>query len=127
MSITVQWYVEGRIVLIQARGIITPSDIRASREPLLAYLRQGTPPIHIIYDGRYAELIQPRVVELRRAFSDTRLEAVGWEVLILHNSILRLIGSILFQMMNADYTIVRSPEAALAFLEQHDKTLGEVS
>jgi hypothetical protein len=127
MSITVQWYVEGRIVLIQARGIITPSEIRASREPLLAYLEQGIPPIHVIYDGRYAQLLQPKVVELRRAFSDTRLEGVGWEVLILHNSILRLVGRILFQLMKADYTIVRTPEAALDFLKQQDETLGGVS
>lgn len=127
MTIEMNWLVEGRIVDETITGQITSDDIREQDERTLAYLAQTDDHLmHMIVDFSAVSDI-PGL----GSFSGVdwlRHKNLGWVVVYgMDNKLVEFVSSMVLKVTRVRYRFVESRADALAFLQEVDVTLPDLS
>ncbi len=122
MPYTIRWYVEGRVILERAYGIVTMAELeRFNEEVTREIVEHGTPPVHVVVDLTSVERYPPSLREvlstMRRTTDRARL---GWMVVAVQNPVLRFVASVVFQVAGTRLRMFSTVPEALKFLALMD-------
>lgn len=121
------WLVEGHLILVRMWGAWTDDDLRAFDEHACRILETiNVPLVHIIFESSELESV-PSIKALRDVRSRTHPRA-GWSLEVgVHNPILRFVMSAAAQMVKNRIRFFPSLADAVAFIQDVDSTLPDLS
>jgi hypothetical protein len=70
MPYTVEWYQQKNIVLCTTRGNISDADLWEIGQTLTAFLDQGQPPVHVVFDLENMERFPRQLPKIRRILQE---------------------------------------------------------
>lgn len=124
------WLVENQIVLMMVEGDITLESLSSGLEELRTYLDSSEAIfVHVLLDDQQVGAVPPSLLQLRQVavemLSDTK---IGWVLSVRKNKpIVDFFASILTQIMKIRYRRMETMHEALAFLQDQDATLPDLS
>ena len=124
MPFAVKWYVEGRVATVYNWGELTVDEIRETNVQLLALVRSGTPPVHLVVDTREVVKLPNSFVPMLREIEVFRHEpGMGWSIMVTHSSVLHFFGMLSSNLTRSSYRAVRDYQEVNEVLRQVDPTL----
>jgi hypothetical protein len=122
MPFRMQWIYSKRVIYGYAWGELTFEDAQGGSREYLEMIEEGTPFIHSILDIRHVEKF-PTLSKVRASMTGKMSSKEGWIVIIGGNPALRFIASVVMQIFNYRFRLVKTPEEAIAILKKYDDTL----
>jgi len=124
MPFEVKWYVEGRVATVYNWGELTVDEVRATNVQLLALVRSGTPPVHLVVDTRDVTKLPGSFIPMLREIEVFRHEpGMGLSIMVTNSSVLHFFGMLSANLTKSSYHAVRDYPAVNAILRQADPTL----
>lgn len=123
MPYEISWYAPPHVLFVSITGDMDIPSIRALSENLLAELKQGTPPVHILTDVTHMGRYPGNVTEFRNAMQmlTGRFDS---NILIGRSSpMLKFIASVISQVSRYELRMVSSLDEALDALSKIDPNL----
>lgn len=128
MPYTVDWMVEGRVVLDRLSGEVTMDDIAQTSERITDLMRQGKPPmVHLIVELTAVEKLPMgiHIGKINQYMMHTKEPNLGWSLVVTKSIFLRFLASVATQVARGRYRAFDTFEEAVAFLADVDATLPE--
>jgi hypothetical protein len=125
MPYSIRWYVEGRVILERAYGIVSMEElVRFNEEVTREIAEHGTPPVHVIADLTSVERYPPSLGEILSTMRRTTDRArLGWMLVAVQNPVLRFVASVVFQVAGMRLRMFPTVPEALKFLVLMDDTV----
>lgn len=127
MPISREWLIENRVSLGRIYGEITSEDVqRANAEAAAAITAiEGSDRIHSIFDLREADMSRGslNLNQLSSFMESFRNPKLGWMVAISSNRLANFVFSVTNGVFGTRMRIFKTPEEAIAFLQDIDSTL----
>lgn len=123
MSFTSSWLVDNRVLLLQVWGEREPQEMQNISDSLIEALQNGSSPVHVVADLRYATSHPPKLQETQDALSILQEPKLGWVVLITNNRTLNFVGDVVSQLSRKNFKSFSTPEDAPRFLGRMDNSL----
>lgn len=130
MPIETTWLVEGRIINARLSGEVTPDDIRQSAAQVVQMIDSSDAElVHALHDATDVQSLPLRMIELRQAVKAAYNHPnLGWTVAFqVDSAVMRFLGNMTSSIFSIRYKIVDTREDALAWLQEMDATLPELS
>ena len=124
MPFEVKWYVAGRVATVYNWGELTVDEVRATNVEILALVRSGTPPVHLVVDTRDVAKLPGSFVPMLREIEVFRQEPnMGWSIMVTHSSVLHFFGMLSANLTKSTYRAVRNYQDVNDVLSHADATL----
>jgi hypothetical protein len=124
MTITVEWLIEGKVLLCTSDANLTIEDMATTDKVIYDYLQQATRPIHQVLDGRQTQIFPLHVRTMVDAIPNWKHPNAGWFVIINEKRDAgQFLTSLTAQVIGVRFRFVASVEEALVFLKKADPTL----
>lgn len=117
MSFTVQWLIEGQVLLIQNHRVLSLDEVHAQNDELFGYIDTARNNIHLIVDNRELKQVPRNVQQIELATQVLKHPSIGWVIEISsHSSMIQLLMTLLIRVMRVPYKRVTNYEDAIHFL-----------
>jgi hypothetical protein len=126
MPIENVWYKQGRVIFERAYGTLSADDVHNSNTSVIAMIREGQSPVHIVIDARTVEQAPFNLRSLQEAVTAFREPGVGWILVIANNAVFRFWASAISQLSKAKFRSVQTPDEAIQILMHLDPSVGEL-
>ena len=124
MPFEVKWYVEGRVATVYNWGELTVEEVRATNQELLALVRSGTPPVHLVVDTLAVTKLPNSFVPMLKEIEVFRHEPnMGWSIMVTKSSVLHFFGMLSANLTKTSYRAFRNYQEVNDLLKQVDPTL----
>ncbi len=124
MPFETKWYVPERIVTAYNWGVLTLEEMRATNVELLAMIRTGKAPVHLLIDTRDVTKMPSSFIPMLKEIEPFRNEAnTGWSVMVTNSSLMHFFGLLSSNLVKSPYGAVKTYEEANALLERIDPSL----
>ena len=132
MSITVQWLIENRVMLVHFSGEIDSEQILAYLDESLAMRDKANevngvngPLVHTISDGTKVTKQAVDLGTIRKIMKSLRQQRVGWSFYVSENRMDRFVSSLAHQFGGIRYQSFATMAEAIQFLLDNDRDLRE--
>lgn len=122
MPIETKWYIKNRVVYQRHYGKMTVADFIQAKSALLAFLDEGNAPIHCVVSLINIETY-PSLLEMQKFAQRSEHPSTGWTILVINNTVIRFISSLLVQLATKQFKTVSTMQEAWSFLCDRDSTL----
>jgi hypothetical protein len=126
MPYQVSWYVEQRVILCSATGVVTSEDIHHMNHDTQTYVRAGQPLVHVLCDLNGLTKYPTNIAGMRQSLEQMDHERMGWVIVCgAGNALLRFVASLITQFIipNVRLRMFDTLEQGIDFLREHDSTL----
>lgn len=124
MPFETKWYVPERIVTAYNWGVLTLDEMRATNVEMLAMIRSGTAPVHLLVDTRDVTKMPSSFIPMLKEIEPFRNETkTGWSVMVTNSSLMHFFGLLSSNLVKSPYGAVHNYEEANALLERVDPSL----
>ena len=124
MPFEVKWYVERRVATVYNWGELTVAEVRATNQELLALVRVGTAPVHLVVDTLAVTKLPGSFVPMLREIEVFRHEPkMGWSIMVTNSSVLHFFGMLSSNLTKSSYRAFRNYQEVNDLLKQVDPTL----
>jgi len=128
---TINWIVDGRILMLRNKGELTGDDIEALSRDFTEMMSDAVAPLHIIEDDRELEKVTGLSLNaVREAFKALDFDKLETAVAIMPDEleeITDILGKAWELVSDLDYERVETLPEALDYLAKHDATLPDRS
>lgn len=122
MPYTTEWMTPQRVIFVKGHGSITADEVERLGAELNKEVLTGVPLVHVIIDATDVEAFDIGLAEARAIKLDKQL-MVGWVILVTPDRMMRLIATIVMQVLNQRIRFVKTMDEAVSFLTGNDDTL----
>jgi hypothetical protein len=124
MPFQVKWYVEGRVATVYNWGELTVDEVRATNQELLALVRSGTAPVHLVVDTLDVTRLPSSFVPMLKEIEIFRHEPnMGWSIMVTNSSVLHFFGMLSSNLNRTSYRALRNYREVNDLLKKVDPTL----
>ena len=122
MPVQINWYIPERVLVAQYSGEVSREDIiKQYREGIALCHSVNSPVVHMIVDIAEVKSFPKTISDYKGTFGDKARNA-GWVVLVGENKIVRLLSSLVTNLMKLNFVYVNNHEEALKFICQRDNS-----
>ena len=122
MPVQINWYIPERILLAQYSGDVSREDILTQYQEGIALCHSvSSPYVHMIVDLNGVSSFPKSISDYKGTFGEKARNA-GWVVLIGDNKIIRLLSSVVTNLMKLNFAYVNSLDEAITFISQRDNS-----
>lgn len=122
MPVQLNWYIPERVLVAQYSGDV-------SREDIITQYQKGiemcdsvvSSYVHMIVDLSDVKSFPKTISDYKGTFGDKAKNA-GWVVLVGDNKVVRLLSSVVTNLMKVNFAYVQSIDEAIAFISQRDNS-----
>jgi hypothetical protein len=127
MAFSVEWLVEGRVILASVSGDADAEMGDRVTNALVEFLDHGkSPQVHLVFDASALEKYLVSFVDTAKLTNRyIRHPLLGWFILISTNKIINFLGAAVMSTMKVRFRVVGSREEAIAFLREMDSTVAD--
>jgi hypothetical protein len=129
MPITVDWYLDGRVMKIEMVGAFSVDDLIGAASQAVALVEStDTPLVHCVLDNTHIGDTSASLADINRASQPMlKHERMGWVLVYGNNSqMTRFTGNIVAQISRTRYRMYDTLDDALDFLQKMDKQLPDL-
>jgi hypothetical protein len=132
MPYTIEWLIEGRVLLSTLTGVITQPELKDFIEDIQVYLQQadpfgsqaGTRPVHHISNSLQLERVDISLKSLQLLVSAYKLAGkIGWQLDVNRHPINKMFANLATQFAHIQTRTFPTQDAAVQFLKDVDPTL----
>jgi hypothetical protein len=122
MPVQINWYIPERVLFTKYSGDVTPQDIlRQYEEGIELCHSVNSPLVHMIVDIAEVKSFPKTLSNYKGTFGDKARNA-GWVVMVGDNKIVRLLSSLITNLMKLNFAYVNTHQEALKFISQRDNS-----
>ena len=128
---TIEWIVDGRILMLRNKGELTGDDIEALSQDFAEMMSEAVAPLHIIEDDRELKTISDLPLSaVSDAFKALDLDKLDTAIAIVPEElegVTDILGKAWELISDINYVRVETMPEALDYLAEHDATLPDRS
>jgi hypothetical protein len=130
MPSEVSWYHHKRVIMHRVRGKVTMEDISEMARAQDAYLREGQPPVHALFDISQVDSFPTDVRALKAVLSTVDSTRLGWVAVVgIKTPLQHFVTSVVAKLVipGAKMRFLSSIDEVPSFLEHIDSTFQPAS
>jgi hypothetical protein len=122
MPVQINWYIPERVLLATYSGDVSREDIlKQYQDGIKLCDSVSSPCVHMIVDLADMTSFPKTISDYKGTFGEKARNA-GWVVLVGDNKIVRLLSSVVTNLMKLNFAYVRTLDEAIQFISQRDNS-----
>ncbi|MBC8170452.1 MAG: hypothetical protein H7X77_02230 [Anaerolineae bacterium] len=127
MPYHIDWLVKDRVLLTTFSGVLTLDELIEFIDTIMLEIQQGQPMVHHVSNSLGMERVEFSLKTLQTLTRAKKIvDALGWQIDINRNPLLKMISGIASQFANARTRTFATADEAISFLKERDQTLADL-
>lgn len=124
MSVTVNWTIEKRLILVRFEKNVSIDQVELASRTVTGYIRTGSKPVHVLADLERVTRYPREFGKLANAIPHLAENNLGKTILVRkQDTLLQLMISVIRHAVQIDLRMFDSMDKALHYLNETDPTL----